>query len=275
MEYLLYLVGLALIAAGVAGTVIPAIPGLPLIFAGGWVIGWASHYELIGVIGVVVLALLAAVGVGIDMLAQIMGAKKAGASKAGLWGAAAGTLLGLVTGIFGLVFFPLVGAMAGEIIAGRDWLKAGQVGIATWLGMVVGTAVKLAIAFSMLGLIIFSVFTNSAAGHFFSHASDEANASASDVPQAPGDAAPIVGHPGKPEPGRYSMSRAPESPAASDAADAADQGAGAQAPGEASPSASPAAAEAKAAPTEAEAEKELAPAPVPVVSPPASNPAAP
>lgn len=273
MEYLLYLVGLAFIAAGIAGTVIPAIPGLPLIFAGGWLIGWASDYELIGVIGVVVLALLAAVGVGIDMLAQIMGAKKAGASKAGLWGAAAGTLLGLVTGVFGLVFFPLVGAMVGEILAGRDWLRAGKVGIATWLGMVVGTAVKLAIAFSMLGLIVFSVFTHSAAGHFFSHDSDAANASSADVPQAPGDAAPIVGHPGKPEPGRYSLSRAPESSAASDAAADAAQ---AQPQAEASPAAeAPAAPDTRPAPSEAEAEKELAPAPVPVASPSASNPAAP
>ena len=86
MEYLLYLGALALIAVGLAGTVIPAIPGLPIIFAGSWLIGWASGYELISVTAVVILALLAAVGIGIDILAQILGAKRAGASRAGLLG---------------------------------------------------------------------------------------------------------------------------------------------------------------------------------------------
>ena len=90
MEYLLYLGALALIAVGLAGTVIPAIPGLPIIFAGSWLIGWASGYELISVTAVVILALLAAVGIGIDILAQILGAKRAGASRAGLWGAVIG-----------------------------------------------------------------------------------------------------------------------------------------------------------------------------------------
>ena len=80
MEYLLYLGALALIAVGLAGTVIPAIPGLPIIFAGSWLIGWASGYELISVTAVVILALLAAVGIGIDILAQILGAKRAGAT---------------------------------------------------------------------------------------------------------------------------------------------------------------------------------------------------
>ena len=93
MEYLLYLGALALIAVGLAGTVIPAIPGLPIIFAGSWLIGWASGYELISVTAVVILALLAAVGIGIDILAQILGAKRAGASRAGLWGAVIGTVV--------------------------------------------------------------------------------------------------------------------------------------------------------------------------------------
>lgn len=218
MAYVMYLAALALIAAGLAGTVIPAIPGLPLIFAGAWLIGWASHYELISVIGVVVLALLAAVGVGIDMLAQIMGAKKAGASKAGLWGAAIGTALGLVTGIAGLVFLPLLGAVAGEIIAGRDLLKAGAIGLATWIGMAVGLGVKVALAFTMTGFILFSVVSHSAISSFFGGGSEAAENADSAVPQAPVDAAPIVGHPGKPEPGRYAARRGSSDDSSSEAA---------------------------------------------------------
>lgn len=213
MEYLMYLAALALIAAGVAGTVIPAIPGLPLIFAGGWLIAWASGWELIGVITVVVLALLAAVGIGVDTLAQILGAKKAGASRAGLWGAVIGTLLGLATGVFGIVFFPLVGAVAGEIFAGKTLLDAGKIGIATWIGMAVGLGVKIALAFTMVGLILFNVIANSAIGHFWSGSSEAVAATAADVPQAPGDAAPIESYPGKPEPRRYTAPKPAEASA--------------------------------------------------------------
>ena len=79
MEYLLYLGAVALIAVGLVGIVVPMIPGIPLIFLGGWLIGWASDYQVIGVTGIVVLALLTAVGLGIDFLGQVLGAKAAGA----------------------------------------------------------------------------------------------------------------------------------------------------------------------------------------------------
>ena len=187
MEYLLYLGALALIAVGLAGTVIPAIPGLPIIFAGSWLIGWASGYELISVTAVVILALLAAVGIGIDILAQILGAKRAGASRAGLWGAVIGTVVGLVTGIWGIVFFPLIGAVIGEIMAGRDMLKAGTVGLATWIGMAVGIGVKIALAFIMVGIVLFSIVTNSGITSFFGGSSAAASAAAV-VPQAPNGA---------------------------------------------------------------------------------------
>ena len=153
MEYLLYLGAVALIAVGLVGIVVPMIPGIPLIFLGGWLIGWASDYQVIGVTGIVVLALLTAVGLGIDFLGQVLGAKAAGASKAGIWGAVIGLVIGLATGIWGIVFFPLVGAMAGEIYAGSSFLKAGAVGLSTWVAMVVGAALKIAIAFVMIGII--------------------------------------------------------------------------------------------------------------------------
>ncbi|MDL2059263.1 DUF456 family protein [Mesosutterella sp. AGMB02718] len=223
MEYFLYLIALALIAVGMAGTLIPAIPGLPLIFAGGWLIAWASGYTLLGVSSVVILALLAAVGVGIDFLAQFLGAKKAGASRAGLWGAAAGTLLGLFTGVVGIVFFPLIGAVTGEIIAGRDMLKAGTVGIATWIGMAVGIGVKIALAFTMLALILFSSITNSALGHFLKGGSTASSTSAA-VPQAPAEAAPLEAYPGKPEPRRAYRQAASGEASSAEASSPAAQG---------------------------------------------------
>lgn len=78
-----------------------------------------------------------------------------------------GTVVGLVTGIWGIVFFPLIGAVIGEIMAGRDMLKAGTVGLATWIGMAVGIGVKIALAFIMVGIVLFSIVTNSGITSFF------------------------------------------------------------------------------------------------------------
>ena len=105
--------------------------------------------------------------------------------------------MGLVTGIWGIVFFPLIGAVIGEIMAGRDMLKAGTVGLATWIGMAVGIGVKIALAFIMVGIVLFSIVTNSGITSFFGGSSAAAS-SAAVVPQAPNGAAPLEGHPGQP-----------------------------------------------------------------------------
>ena len=57
-------------------------------------------------------------------------------------------------GLFGLLFMPLVGAAIGEFWAKRNLIHAGRVGVATWIGMVAGTAVKIALAFTMTGILI-------------------------------------------------------------------------------------------------------------------------
>ena len=109
------------------------------------------------------IAVLAAIAWATDFIASVLGAKKAGASKAALLGAAIGTVAGIFTGFIGLLFMPLVGAAAGEAWAQRERLRGGdlavggqvtRVGIATWIGLLVGTAVKLALVFMMVGIFI-------------------------------------------------------------------------------------------------------------------------
>ena len=63
-------------------------------------------------------------------------------------------MAGIFTGLWGLLFMPLVGAAIGEFIAQRDWNRAGKVGIATWIGPLLGTAVKVAIVFAMVGAFV-------------------------------------------------------------------------------------------------------------------------
>ncbi|MEF9995522.1 MAG: DUF456 family protein [Burkholderiaceae bacterium] len=154
MDIVLWIVAVGLMVVGVAGTVLPALPGMPLIFVGAWIAAAIGDYVHIGTTTLIVLGVLAAVGMAVDWVASAMGAQRAGATRAGLIGAAIGTVLGIFTGLWGLIFMPLVGAAIGEFIGHQDLLRAGKVGIATWLGMLAGAVIKIAIAFTMLGIVV-------------------------------------------------------------------------------------------------------------------------
>ena len=154
MTTTLWIVAVLLMLVGIAGTVLPALPGVPLIFGGVLLAAWIDDFQRISVVTVIVLAVLAVIGIVIDYVAAAISAKRAGASRQGIIGAAIGTLAGIFTGLWGLLFMPLVGAAVGEFIAHKDMFRAGKVGAATWFGLLVATALKLAIAFTMIGVFI-------------------------------------------------------------------------------------------------------------------------
>jgi uncharacterized protein YqgC (DUF456 family) len=154
----LWIAAVLLIIVGVAGTILPALPGIPLIFGGVLLAAWIDDFQRIGTWTLVVLAVLAVFGVAVDYVAAALSAQRVGASRQGIIGAALGTLAGIFTGLWGLVFMPLVGAAIGEFLAHRDALRAGKVGAATWFGLLVGTAVKIAVAFTMIGVFVFAFF---------------------------------------------------------------------------------------------------------------------
>lgn len=157
MIELLWVVAVLLVVVGAIGTVLPAMPGVPLIFAGVLVAAWAEDFERIGGWTIGVLAVLTVIGVIVDYVAASMSAQRAGASRQGIIGAAIGTVAGVFTGLWGLVFMPLLGAAVGEFMAHRDALRAGRVGVATWFGLLIGTAVKIAVAFTMIGVFIAAI----------------------------------------------------------------------------------------------------------------------
>ena len=152
MTAVLWVLAVMMMAVGVAGTILPAIPGATLVFGGIALAAWADGFTRIPVWVVVVAGLLAALTWVIDFMAAAAGARRVGASGWAVVGAAAGTIAGIFTGFVGLIFLPLAGAALGEFAARRDVVRAGKVGIATWLGLIVGTAAKVAIVFAMLGL---------------------------------------------------------------------------------------------------------------------------
>lgn len=149
-----WVLSIALIVAGLAGTVLPALPGTALVLAGILLGAWIDDFTRVGwgvLTVVIVLAVLAWV---LDYVAGLLGARKAGASREAIVGAAVGTVAGLFLGLVGVLFLPLVGAALGEYLAQRDHGRAVKVGVATWLGMMAGIVAKVVLAFMMVGVFV-------------------------------------------------------------------------------------------------------------------------
>ena len=154
IDVLLWLLSAALIVLGVAGTVLPALPGTMFVLAGIVLGAWIDDFTRVGW-GILALELvLAMLAWGLDYAAGLLGAERAGASRHAIVGAALGTVAGIFMGLIGLLFMPLVGAAIGEYIARQDQQQALKVGVATWLGIMAGLVAKVVIAFMMIGVFI-------------------------------------------------------------------------------------------------------------------------
>ncbi len=156
-----YVLAAACVVAGLVGTVLPVLPGSLLVFAGLLIAAWAGGFAHVGWATLAVIAALGALAVGVDFAASILGAKRVGASPLALAGAAVGALAGLFLGVPGLVFGPFVGAVLGELLARRDLLQAGKVGLGTWLGMLFAAVAKLVLAFAMIAVFAMVYLLNS------------------------------------------------------------------------------------------------------------------
>lgn len=158
LEWLYYALALVLVLVGLAGVILPALPGLPLVFIGMLVAAWADGFERIGWISLTVLGLLTALSLVVDFFATVVGAKRVGASGKALLGAAVGTVAGMFFGFVGLFIGPFVGALLGEYWHSREVGQATKVGLGTWLGIALGVVLKLGVAFAMLGYFVLAWF---------------------------------------------------------------------------------------------------------------------
>jgi uncharacterized protein len=151
---LLWVLCVALILLGLAGTVLPVLPGTVLVWAGILLGAWIDDFARVSVPTVVVITVLALLAWGLDYVAGLLGAQRAGASKLALIGAAVGTVLGLFMGLVGVLFMPLVGAALGEYLARKDEVRAVKVGVSTWVGIMLGLLAKLVLSFIMVGVFV-------------------------------------------------------------------------------------------------------------------------
>ena len=152
MTIALNLLAAVLVLVGLGCAILPAVPGIPIIFAGIWLLAGVDGYQHLGKGWLIGIAAVGAVAIFVDLLAGVLGARRVGASRRALWGAFVGTLLGLFLGIPGLLLGPFVGAVLGELSAGNSPLRSTQVGVGTWIGLLFGTLMKVVASLTMVAL---------------------------------------------------------------------------------------------------------------------------
>lgn len=147
-----------LVLLGLAGTVLPLLPGTLLVWAGLLMGAWIDDFTRVSVPTVVFITLLAALAWALDFVAGLLGAKRVGASRLALLGAAVGTVAGIFMGLVGVLFMPLVGAAVGEYWTQRDQQRAAKVALATWIGLLLGIVAKVVMSFVMVGVFLVALW---------------------------------------------------------------------------------------------------------------------
>jgi hypothetical protein len=151
-NFWLYLLSVVMVLVGLAGILLPLLPGMPLVFAGLLLAAWTDGFARVGFWTLACLGALTLLSLLLDFWATAHGAKRAGGSGRAVIGASLGLFAGLFFGLPGLLLGPFLGALAGELSVGKSWRQATGAGFATWLGLVLGMAMKLALAIAMLAI---------------------------------------------------------------------------------------------------------------------------
>ncbi len=148
-----------LLLLGIGGTILPLLPGIPLMFVSIAAYGWYEGFNIITPKYICILAALTVISLIVDYLSTVMGAKYFGSSKKGMWGALLGTFIGLfLFPPLGLLLGPVLGAMIGEYIEIQDVEKAVKIGVGTVVGLFSGMVFKLVLAIGMFVSFLIVVF---------------------------------------------------------------------------------------------------------------------
>ncbi|MGQ9512742.1 DUF456 domain-containing protein [Thermodesulfitimonas sp.] len=144
--------------AGLAGTILPILPGAPLILAGMVIYGLFTGFVKLNLLFFVGQALLVALTFAVDYLASAWGVARHGGSKLAIWGSAIGLLIGAFFAPAGIILGPFAGAFLGELVASRRSVHSLRVGVGSLIGFFGGTLVKLAIEIGMVIWFFAAIF---------------------------------------------------------------------------------------------------------------------
>jgi hypothetical protein len=149
----------SLMTAGLLGTFLPLLPGLPLIYLAFVVYGFFTSWVDFGINFMLVWGIVTLLLIFLDYYIGAMGAKKYGASPAGVWGAIIGGVLGIIfLGFLGIIAGPFLGAFIGEVLAGKTHASALRASWGTLVGYLAGTMFKVIIGIIMIGSFIWQVW---------------------------------------------------------------------------------------------------------------------
>ena len=157
MDALLIFLGVLCIIAGIIGSVLPVLPGIPLSYGGILLlhftekIQFSVEFLIFWAIIVIAVSLL-------DYYIPIWGTKKFGGSKRGVWGCAIGMVVGLFFGPWGIVLGPFVGAIVGELSGGKQTQAAIKAGFGSFIGLLLGIVSKLVVGGFLLYYAFVAVF---------------------------------------------------------------------------------------------------------------------
>ena len=146
-----------LFLAGIVGSVVPWMPGPLFVVAGALLWAVATNFETLGFGRLAILGALAALGFLLDFVVGALGARRYGASRWGIIGAAVGAIVGLFLGPFGLIFGCVIGAVAGELLRGADLGGSVRSGFGALVGLLAGVVADLVLAITMIGLFLYWV----------------------------------------------------------------------------------------------------------------------
>jgi hypothetical protein len=158
MIIFLWTVSIILVLAGIAGTLLPILPGVPLVFFGLVTAAWIDDFQRVGWGVLAFLAVVTVLSQVIDLLATAKGAQKMGAGRTALLGGTAGLVVGLFFGLPGLIIGPFLGAFLGEYLVKGNVLQSGKAGFGTWLGLLCGVVLKLVVIGAMVVTFIIAYF---------------------------------------------------------------------------------------------------------------------
>lgn len=147
------------IVLGIAGTILPIIPGIPLVFLAILFYGWLGHFTVITGKYLAVIGLLTLLSIVFSYISTVMGAKYFGSGRWGLWGAFIGTFAGLL--LFpplGLLIGPFAGAFIGEYLSVQNTEKAIKAAFGSLLGLFTGVVFNLTIGIYMLVTFLMNVY---------------------------------------------------------------------------------------------------------------------
>ncbi len=155
----LFLVSMLVVAVGLIGTIVPGLPGMPLILGGIALFTIGNGFAVVGPFQFFLFVVLGLVAMGLNFLGNLIGAQKFGVSRIGLFGA----LLGLVIGFFvlpglGIIVGPLLGATAAELLQGRAIRDALRSGFGVLIGYIFGSLAEVLIALIMVGWFVLTVW---------------------------------------------------------------------------------------------------------------------